>query len=400
LKVGIVLTGVSNADEFGVSLGNTYDEKDVYDAIVAGLNAHGGLAGRKIVPIYAKTDTASNNWEIDFAAACATFTQDNHVDVVLGYVFNYFASFESCLAKKGIPHLSTAFNIPDAQELRAYPLLYALSTPTIERRALAKIDGALATGYVTKQSKLGILSDTCPGTQRALDRVVLPAIRRDGLTVAATATLDCVNGASGNGSAVSALQGAVLSFRSKGVDRVMFHAVSEGPPLLLFATSAESQGYRPGYVMSSLAQLAILDAQAQVPRAQLRNVRGFGWLETMDVPPKDYGPPNGPQARCLAMLKEHRITPVAAADFAFAYNLCESAFVYEAALRRTAGRSDGASVASAVAGLGRTSSTFNLGGSLFSSSRDDAVTVARPLVWREACGCHAYQGSTRTIPAA
>ena len=396
VKVGIVLTGVSNADQFGVSLGNTYEEKDVYDAIVAGLNAQGGLAGRRIVPVYAKTDTASNNWEVDFATACATFTQDDKVDVVLGYVFNYFASFEACLAKKGIPHLTTSFNIPDAQELNSFPLMFALSTPTIERRALAKIDGAVATGYLTKTSKIGIISDTCPGTDRSLRGVVLPALKRAGLTVGATAQLNCVNGASGNGGAVSALQNAVLAFRSNGVDRVMIHGVSEGPPLLLFATSAESQGYRPGYVMSSLAQLAILGGQ--MPREQTRNVRGFGWLETQDVPPRAYAKPNALQSRCLGILLERDIKPTAAADYAFAYNLCEAAFVYEAALQKSEGRSDGPAVKAAVEGLGRTSSTFNLGGSAFSADRDDAVTVARPLVWRESCGCHEYQGSARPIP--
>ena len=32
-------------------------------------------------------------------------------------MFNYFASFEKCLASKGIPHLNSGFNIPDKKEL-------------------------------------------------------------------------------------------------------------------------------------------------------------------------------------------------------------------------------------------------------------------------------------------
>ena len=117
LSLGVVLTATSNADQFGVSLGNTYSERQVDDAVIKALNAQGGLAGRKIVPVYAQTDTGSSNWETDFSAACATFTQDHHVEAVLGYVFNYFSSFERCLAAKRIPHLSTGFNVPDRREL-------------------------------------------------------------------------------------------------------------------------------------------------------------------------------------------------------------------------------------------------------------------------------------------
>ena len=49
------------------------------------------------VPVYAETNTASSNWESDYQAACATFTQDNRVDAVLGSSFAYFVSFEAAL---------------------------------------------------------------------------------------------------------------------------------------------------------------------------------------------------------------------------------------------------------------------------------------------------------------
>jgi ABC-type branched-subunit amino acid transport system substrate-binding protein len=397
LKVGIILTAVSNAAQYGVKLGNTYDERQVYDAIVASLNAQGGLAGRKIVPVYAKTDTGSNNWETDFAAACATFTQDNHVDAVLGYAFAYYASFESCLAKHQVPHLNTGFNIPDEQELRGFPLFVPLIVPTIERRSLAKIDGGVAAGFITKASKIGLITDTCPGTARSLEQTVRPAIKRRGLTVAAESTLDCVNGASGSGGAVASVQNAVLAFKAQGVDRILIHGVAEAGPLLLFATSAESQNYRPGYALSSLAQLSILGGQ--IPKEQARNVHGFGWLETQDVPPQDYRPHNSLQKRCLALLKSRGISPVSAADYSYAYNLCEAVFVYERALDATGGSSNGSQILSAIQSLGTSfASTMNLGGSVFGKNRRDAVSVERPLLWREACSCYAYTGAARQIP--
>ena len=396
IKVGIVLTGTSNADSFGVSLGNTVTEQSVDQAVVDGLNAHGGLGGRKIVPVYAKTDTGSSNWETDFSAACATFTQDNKVEAVLGYVFNYFASFESCLARKGIPHLNTGFNIPDNKELSAFPLHEALDVPTIGRRSLAKLEGGVADGILTPASKIGVLRDTCPGTGRSYDEVFLPAVKRLGLTVKKDIQITCGNGNSDSGAAVQAVQSAVLQFASAGVDQVIFHAASEGPALLLFSLSAESQTYRPGYLVTSLANLEAL--RGYFPAEQKPHIHGYGWLPTQDVPPSAYPKQNAAQTRCLALVRAKGVTPAAGPDFYYAYNICEAFFVYERALV-AAGTSSGVAVMAAVKQLGTSvTSATNEGGSSYNPSYPDAPRAARHLVYTPGCSCFAYTGPTRAIP--
>lgn len=396
LEIGIVLTGTSNADSFGVSLGNTVDERDIDQALVDAMNAQGGLDGRKIVPVFASTDTGSANWETDFSAACATFTQDHKVAAVLGYVFNYFASFESCLAKKSIPHLNTGFNIPDEKELSAFPLHVALDVPSIGRRALLKLEGAVADGVLTPKSKIGVLRDSCPGTARSYDEVLLPAARRLGLTVAKDVSINCANGNSDSGAAVQAVQSAVLQFASSGVDQVLFHAASEGPALLVFSLSAESQGYRPGYVVSSLANLEAL--RGYFPAAHKAKVHGYGWLPTQDARPTDYGARNGPQTRCLALLRSKAIVPASGPDYYYAYNICEAFFVYELALK-AAGTSQGPAIVSAVKALGTSfASATNAGGSAFTTRHPDAPRSARHLVYTDSCGCYRYTGPARAIP--
>jgi hypothetical protein len=397
IKIGIVLTATSNAASFGITFGNTYTERQVDDALVAAMNAKGGLDGRRIIPVYAKTDTGSANWETDFAAACATLTQDNHVEAVLGYVFNYFASFESCLAKKGIPHLNTGFNIPDAQELRQFPLHVALDVPTIGRRSLAKLEGGVADGVLTSKSKIGVLRDTCPGTARSYEQTFLPTAKRLGLTISKDISISCANGNSDSGSAVEALQSAVLQFASSGVDRVLFPAVSEGPALLLFELSAESQHYYPTYVVSSLANLEAL--RTDMPANQIKNVHGYGWMPTQDVPPSTYPRRNGSQARCLSLLRTKGVTPSAGPDYYYAYNLCEAFFVYELALTRTGGNSEGRGIVAAVKSIGAGfDSATNAGGSLFSPAFPDAPRFARHTVYVASCTCFGYTGPSRPIP--
>jgi hypothetical protein len=396
IKIGIVLTGTSNADSFGISLGNTISERDVDQALVDGLNAQGGLNGRKIVPVFANTDTGSPNWETDFSAACATFTQDNRVEAVLGYVFNYFASFESCLARKGIPHLSTGFNIPDTKELSAFPLHVALDVPTIGRRTLLKLDGGVRDGVLTSKNKIGTLRDTCPGTARSYDQVLLPTAKRLGLSVVKDVQISCPNGNSDAGAAVQAVQSAVLQFASAGVDRVFFHASSEGPALLLFALSAESQGYRPGYIVSSLANLESL--RGNFPADAKPRIHGYGWMPTQDARPADYSAKNASQKRCLSLIRSKGVVPTSGPDYYYAYNICEAFFVYELAMRG-AGTTQGSPLVVALKRLGSSfASTTNQGGSSFSSSLPDAPRSARHVVYTPSCDCYRYTGPDRLIP--
>lgn len=397
LSIGVVLTATSNAEQFGVSLGNTYSERAVDDAIIKGLNAQGGLAGRRIVPVYAQTDTGSSNWETDFSAACATFTQDHHVVAVLGYVFNYFSSFERCLASRRIPHLSTGFNVPDRDELSQFPLQLDLDVPTIDRRGLLKLVGATADGVLTAKNKIGVITDTCPGTPTSLQHVFLPAAKKLGLHVEKTVTVNCPSGNADSANGVSALQSAVLQFASSGVDRVIFHASSEGPALLLFSLSAESQGYRPSYVVSSLGNLEVV--RKELPPAQIGHVHGYGWMPTQDVPPRYYPAANALQQRCLKLLRSGDVTPSTGPDFYYGYNFCEALFVYERALLARHGDSDGSGAVAAVKQLGTSfASLTNQGGSAFSPELPDAPRTMRHLVYTGTCKCFRYTGPSRDIP--
>ncbi len=394
IELGFVRTGVSNAAAFGASLGGTASEADIVSALVAAYNDQGGIAGRRIVPVYADTDTGSSSWDADFAAACASFTQDHKVAAVLGYVFTHIDSFESCLAKRNIPHLSTTFNVPDAPTLSRYPMLMALSTPLIERRSIAKVDGGLATGALTRASKLGIVLDACPGTNAAWNKITKPYLESKGLTVAATFEVGCASG-SGDAAAEAGRSGnLVLQFRTAGVDTVMIMSVSEGPALFIFAGAAEAQGYRPRYVVSSLANTAIL--ANQLPPRQAANVDGYGWLPVQDVKPPYWPGLPAPATRCLNMLKTKSITPAASADFAFAFSACEALFLYEVALKANQGRSDGAAIISTIESLGTGfTSVANLDGrSAFSKDRHDAPAQARHFAWTPGCSCFTYRTST------
>ena len=397
IQIGMVRTGVSNAAAFGVSLGNTVSETDVYNALIAAMNDQGGLAGRRIQAVFADTDTASSNWDADFEAACAKFTQDNKVVAVLGYVFDHAENFEGCLASKGIPHLSTTFNVPDAEVLQKYPLLVPLSTPRIERRSMLKIDGGLQTGVLSKASKIGVVTDSCSGTQRAWTKVAQPYLKSKGLTVVSEAQVGCPRGSSEAAGEAGRAGNMVLQFRSAGVDTIMLFTVSEGPGVLIIGNAAEAQGWRPKYIVSSLVNGAVL--AGQIPAGQAANVHGFGWLPSQDVPPSLWPKQPPPAERCVKLLASKGIKLQAAADYQFAFNGCEALFAYESALKATGGRTDGPLVVAAIEALGSGyTGVMNLEGRMsFSRTQHDAPSFARYFSFDNGCTCFTYRPTTLTI---
>ncbi len=398
VTVGFVTTAVSNAASagFNTSSVSSYTESQIEKALVAAVNASGGLAGHHVNAVYAATDTAGSSWDTEFAAACATFTQDNHVAAVLGYVFDHLDSFETCLAQKGVPHISTTFNVPDLKTIAKYPLLVELATPTIDQRGVAKINAGLAMGVLTPSSRIGVVLDSCPGTGEAWNNVVLPYIKSKNLNVVTTFSVGCPNGSGAADAAAGQAGSLILQLRAARVDRLMFDSVSEGPAMFLIAATGDPQGYYPQYILSSLGQTALLTGM--IPADQATHVYGVGWLPVEDVVQPQWPTPPAPVNRCLSLLKSQGIVVTKVADQANAFSSCDALFLYEKALQHDGGSTNGQAVVNAIEGLGSSYVGVEAlnGATMFSPTRRVGPILGRTFSYSKACSCFVY-GST-TIP--
>lgn len=394
IQLGFLNTKVGNAAAFGINVGETYPPGQIFEAVVKAMNAKGGMAGRRIVPVVADTDTASASWESDYQAACAQFTQDNKVAAVLGYSFALLESFESCLAKAGVPHLSGGYAVGDEATFERYPHLIATTNVTADRRFVLQLEAPMKAGVLTTANKLGLLIDDCAPQARAYQRSMAPFIKSKGLNVVATTTMSCAQGAGDVGGVAAQIQNAVLQFRSRGVDTV----VTEGVPVVVFAQQAESQGWRPTYLLTSTSGGAALGTN--VPAGQAANMRGFGWLPAIDVTTGRQPPATPAQQKCLDMLRAEGIVPAQYNDFLSAYTTCDALFLYEAALTATRGAADAASVVRAITALGagyQSPSTLN-GRTSFGPRRRDAPAEYRPWGWDSSCSCFVYKGEAAPLP--
>jgi hypothetical protein len=397
VKLGFLSTATSNAGSFGLSTGTTVSPTQVIRALVAAFNAAGGIDGHKITPVIASTDTGGADWETEYAAACALFTQDNHVAAVLGYSFAFFDSFESCLTKAAVPHLNDAYNAGSAASLQRYPMLFSLANPTWDRHYLTLLEGAVSTGQLTKSDKVGVLLSACAVDQDAWHHAALPYIKAQGLDIVDTETYGCTSGANDDAAVVAQITGSVLKLHSSGVNKV----IGEGIPIILMSVTAQTQGWHPVYLVTSWTGGSELQGTGLMPAAQEAQVHGFGWLPVVDVPAAQQPPRNAAQLRCLALLKRQGVVPSQFNDFFNAYTTCDALFVYEAALRAEGGRTDATDVANAIQALGTTYlSPMTLDGrTVLGPTRHDAPAVYRPWSWSASCSCFAYTGVSSPMPS-
>jgi len=398
LELGFISTSVGNAAALGVNAGQTYTDKAAYEALVKEYNAHGGLAGRKIVPVYGETDTASNDWDTQFQAACQNLTQDHHVKAVLGYIFVFLDSFEQCLAKAGVSHLYGGYQPGDAQAQKDFPTIVSVAHPTVDVANETVLAGAIASGRLTGKSKLGILYDGCAHGERAFKTSTEPFLKRNGIAYE-TFFGDCAGGAGDAGSAAAQVKSAQLQFAARGVD-VAF--VSNAIALLLFMNNAESQGYRPSYINSGFGA-AFEAQQGAVPQAQLENLHGYGWMPGIDVGQQRQPYPATPQQKaCLGKLKRQGLVPQQYNDFMFAYVTCDSLDLYDRALRVTGGRTDAAILKQALLKVMPTfTGSATYGGAYGVGDRQRGGPGRyREIGWTDSCSCFTYRGPVRTVPVA
>ena len=362
--------------------------------LVQAINARGGLAGRPVKMVSAFIDPISTNYDTQAEAACATFTQDNHVAAVLAQEdFYYSENFSSCLAKAGVPEIQAITGGVDSATLARYPLFYSVAAPTVERRFSAMITGLSDSGFLSRTSKIGVIVEDCPYNLRAYDKAVGPAFRARGFDVTKR-TIACVHGFGDAAGAISAFQSSVLPFAAARVDRVMFMSGFEGIGLQYFEQQANQQGYKPQYALTSTSDIG--ENNGGLPTEALQRVHGVGWQPLLDS--LQLLPNSSATTRCRSLYKG--FAPAAdRKNNRYNEMLCELFFSYEAMLLRTSGHSDAQSIGAAAAGLGASyvSPLSLTGATRYGPGRKDGPEVFAPFGFLKACSCIGYTGSPRRL---
>jgi hypothetical protein len=252
ISVGIPYVDLAAVDQqFGLHI-NQGSYPDAYNALFANVNAHGGINGRKVVPVLVAvnpTGTAAA------AQACTKLTQDTPVFVALSPLS------PECYLEHGIPTMnSTVTGTITAGSAQNFSLTPPSTAYDPIQLAL------LAKQGVFKGKKVAVFGETADAAEV---KVVDAALAKDHVRVVQSA----IDSAPTTDSAASAQEQQVIAqkFQSAGANEVV--AVGNGSASWPTYEQQNQSTYNPQWVATSESDLAgTLTGNKSVASTYLKNV--------------------------------------------------------------------------------------------------------------------------------
>lgn len=395
VEIGVQIA--TNADSVYRSVGVQYsigNPEGYARAVIEEMNRRGGLAGRKIVPVFAAYDAATTrSYAADEQTMCSRWTEDHRVAaaVVVSYI-PIGGTLLPCLTRARVPVVygSGASFWGEKEGFDAWPLFFTPNGPSLDRWARFYVERLHAQGFFEPRAKIGLLRYDTPAQERVARMILAPALARHGLKLTSEVAITHHRStpeflSSGTAQA----QSAALRFRSESITHVLFMSVS-----FLFMAAAESNAYRPRYGLSSNDLPEFV--RANVPAAQLERSLGVGWLPFDDVNDAHDPGQTEAQKRCLALMKEAGQDTSTRSAKGGAIDHCDALLFLQSGANE-AGTLTPRALGSAFEALG---SRFVSGGTFRTTigpGRHDGTSVVRDFAYSGACSCFNYRGGRRAV---
>jgi len=380
-------------------------------AVIDDINKKGGIAGRKVEPVFFAFDsTSTQTIDQQYAAACAHFTQDEpRVFAVLG---QGTASYRRCIGRAGAVIISNDLPTVGAAEFAAIPMLIDTGSPNLDRIATNMVDALAEQNYfqpwdvvnarpaTAGTAKVGIVTHETAAFRYATDHLLVPALKALGYTPQVAYVAE-VETASDYSKEAAAVQNAELSFSANRVDHVIMFD-DNGSMSLFFMNQASSQHYHPRYGGHSGSAFEVLRSTRDIAEAeQFNGAMGLGWIPGLDLPANE-NPDNGPYAnnarrQCLKVMSDHGQTFADPNAQGIAFGYCNSLWLLRAALNLTPSVINNATFVASVEKLGDSFEAAGQFGEHLAPGHHDGVSKGYRFAHAPACGCFRYNGPLRTI---
>jgi ABC-type branched-subunit amino acid transport system substrate-binding protein len=367
------------------------DCKKMADAMVNYINSNGGAGGRQVQLVQVITDLEGQTPpDQQQQAACATFTEDNHADVVVSNVVNSSVLYE-CLGSKGVPLFAGSALNPDSSFYEKYPTLYGVPAAT-DRVGATMVELAVAEGWWAPDTKVGLVT-----TQFDWDTKAAAAFN----TQAGTHNLKVTDQISVCSPCDPAQQGqelssGILKFKSQGIDHV---AVIASGPFFAYTAAEVANQYFPQLLLNSEDALFLASAGAKGDAAKVwPGAIAVGMYPTPDVADPhslDVVPPRQEECgKTLADGGQPLNDPLKEWQGAF---LCDIFYLFKDTLDASKGKSDAASIQTAVEGLGDSYQPAGTWSAKFGPGRHDGTDTYRVLKYDTSCSCFKYSSAPQPM---
>lgn len=210
IKIGVALVDFNAIKNFTDSIRENQDQ--VYNAFIDDLNAKGGVAGRKLVPVY---ETFTPIGSAGALALCTKLTEDDKVFAVMGNFVDFSGDAQQCVTKQHHTPLLT-FNLTTAIIDASPPglVLYPGSTNERVDKILLQL---LQQEKTLKGKKVAVLGGTDQAT--IVNQTIVPELKKQGVPTGSTAILSA--GSSPDTAAAQAqLDSFIERWKGEGVNAV------------------------------------------------------------------------------------------------------------------------------------------------------------------------------------
>lgn len=391
VKIGV---GTSDADSFAKTLGlsglSSGDTKAQFAAIEKELNKRGGILGRKIELVEHKFSTAQslNDPATASQAACATWTQDNHVFAVFSLTE---VTLLECLKKADTPLIDGGAGW-GLDAMRIYRQIYerypnyfnigAMYGDTYDEIAAKRLvarnffqgwNTTTGAADASKPMKFGIIvTDNQNGQYQ--EASITKQLAKQGIKPSLV-----LRNAPGLANAGANAQSNVLQMKAAGIT----HIWGAGGT---FHQTAEQQAYRPRY-FQGIGVSVIPDFS---PARQL-----IGSMTMIAIPAMELGGPlsisedlNPATTECRKIMRDAGQVPASASEQATMMIGCDQAFFFQAAIQASGNlTTDGLRQGMEMLKNRDSAVTFK---SMFGLGSHASAQAMRDAEYRSDCGCYTY----------
>jgi hypothetical protein len=383
-----------------------------WEILLKDLNDHGGILGRKLVPVF-HVDDSTDGQSVDQheQVACADWTQDHKVFAAVAQEASPSETLSNCLSKAGVVQLYEDVTRADAETFRRYPYYLETGTLRMDRVAALWPQALASQGYFsgwdtttgkpgTLPGKVGIISFDDRTTVNSVERQLKPALSAAGHPAADWVRIQYPTSEADNANAISAIEGAELKFASEGITHVLpFDAQGAGIGAF-FAQGADSQKYYPRYGLNTGNGAQTLVDAGVWPKTQLSGALGYGWVPLLDLRLGD-NPDNGPLSNaarryCVELMAKRGEDVSTAIVKRQVIGKCDALRF----LKQTLELAGGVNRDAVLAGANRLGTGFVSGmtfATRFDAAHHDGAAAARNFAYTPSCECFRYTGTTRPI---
>jgi hypothetical protein len=375
----------------GAAGANPGDTKAETEAVIKYINAHGGIAHRKINPIWYKQsvyDSASTTQQ----GMCSTWTQDNKVFVMEAGL----PILDQCAANAHVVAIDAGRLIEETSaQNRKFPQVVNISSFNIDHSMAVTVNGLAKQGYFANGAKVGIVTWDDPYYRYGISTGANPALARLGLKNVPVEYVAVPQSYGDLGATSSSAGSAVLKFRNSFIDHVIVldgpAGVASGAILWLeWAQQANSQQYYPRHGLNSTSGFNAL--ASDIPQKEMENSIGIGWFPSLEETSTDWAntPLSADAKLCLQIMKDAGQQQSGANAQAIQFAICDEMFLLKQVLDPITGPLNQQTALAAINALGTRYKPMLTFGLDITAQRHDGAYLVRNMAFQDSCTCYRY----------